>query len=97
MPQLDIFLNAEGMLEGADPDKIVQLKSPLKIGGLSGGMTSGKPSVSFGFTMPDGTVVFAETSMRLFHMAAKAFAARYGWQDGDELPIVDGVDRSFNA
>lgn len=96
MPQLDIFLDAEGMLEGVDPQKVIELETPLKIGGLSGGMTSGKPSVSFGFTLPDGKVVFAQTSMKLFHVAAKAFATRYGWQD-DSSVITDGINRIGNA
>lgn len=93
--ELKIYLDAEGMLDGCDPDKLIQLETPLKIGGLEGGMVSGKPSVSFGFTMPDGTTVFAQTSMRLFHSAAKAFAARYGWQDrDDDYTVVDGVNRA---
>jgi len=93
MPQLDIFLDAEGMLEGVNPANVIELTTPLKIGGLPGGMTSGKPSVSFGFTLPDGRTVFAQTSMRLFHVAAKAFATRYGWQDTD-YEVVDGVNRA---
>ena len=90
--ELEIFLSAEGMLEGVKQEELIELKTPLKIGGLPGGMVSGKPSVSFGFTLPDGKVVFAQTSMRLFHVAAKAFAQRYGWQDA-EYEVVDGSNR----
>lgn len=45
---------------------------------LEGGMSSGRPSVAFFIELPDGRVVMAETSMRLFQMAAAAFRAKYG-------------------
>ena len=84
MPVLSIYLDGEGMLRGVDVNKIVQLDSPIKIGALTKGMSSGRPSISFAFELPDGRTVFAQTSMRLFHIAAKAFAAKYGWQDDDK-------------
>lgn len=98
MVELRIFLNAESMLEEEYKAKreFIDLKTPLKIGALEGGMKSGKHSISFGFTLPDGRVVFAETSMKLFHTAAKLFAQKFGWQDDGSisfLAIVDGQNR----
>ena len=81
MIALYLFLDADGMLNGTPPEKIIVAEKDMKIGVLSGGMISGKPSVSFGIELADGRVVFAETSYALFMTAAKAFAARYGWPD----------------
>lgn len=58
--------------------------SHIEVAALAGGMTSGRPSVMFRIDLPDGRVVLAETSMRNFLMAARAFEARYGaetWRD----------------
>lgn len=49
---------------------------------LPRGMVGGRPSVAFKIDLPDGRTVMAETSMRLFLMAARAFRAKYG--DVDE-------------
>jgi hypothetical protein len=40
-------------------------------------MASGKPSVMLRIDLPDGRVVLAETSLRLFAAAAHAFASNY--------------------
>ena len=79
MIALRIFLNAEGMMGGVERDKVIEADKDMSIGVLEAGMQSGKPSVSFAFELPDGRVVFAETSYALFMACAKAFAARYGW------------------
>jgi hypothetical protein len=50
----------------------------IQVAGLEGGMQSGLPSVTIRIDLPNGEVVLAETSMRLFLNAAKAFMARYG-------------------
>ena len=55
----------------------------LSIAALSKGMTSGRPSISIRIDLPDGKVVVAETSMRLFLGAAEAFKAKYGAEMGD--------------
>lgn len=58
--------------------KIIHLREGvLQIAGLSKGMKSGKPSISIRIDLPDGRVVLAETSMRLFLSAAEAFEQRY--------------------
>lgn len=59
------------------PDKLVHLTNTIEVGSLSGGMESGKPSVAFCFSLPDGTVVVAETSLELFVAAARGLAAAH--------------------
>lgn len=78
MIAIDLFLNADGMLDGVTADKIIIAEKNIKMGVLEGGMASGKPSVSFGIYLPDGRVVFAETSLLLLQSAIRAFTARYG-------------------
>lgn len=100
MLQLDIFIDAEGMLSDVDPKKIIQLKTPLRMGALKGGMQSGKHAICFGFTLPNGQVVFAETSMKLFHQAAKMYAAKFGWQDDNTIQVtafIDGQNRDSDG
>jgi hypothetical protein len=48
----------------------------LGVAFLEGGMSSGKPSVALRFDLPDGSVVIAETSARLFCTAARAMLAK---------------------
>ena len=50
---------------------------PLQVALLDKGMGSGRPSVTLRLDLPDGRVVLAETSLRLFATAARGFAARY--------------------
>lgn len=50
---------------------------PIKVAVLNRGMRSGKPSVALRLELPDGQTVVAETSARLFCMAARAIMARY--------------------
>lgn len=45
---------------------------------LPAGMQSGNPSVAFLIELPDGKLVFAETSLKIFLTAAAAFKGRYG-------------------
>lgn len=50
---------------------------PIKIVVLDGGMKSGRPSICLRIDLPDGRVVVAETSARLFCTAGLAIAGRY--------------------
>jgi hypothetical protein len=58
-------------------DHLIHLTNTIEVGTLDGGMTSGKPSVAFCFTLPDERVVVAETSLELFVAAARALAAAH--------------------
>ena len=64
----------------SDPREVLHLAddAEIVISGLPDGMQSGKPSMMFGFALPDGRVVIAETSWWLFATAFQAFAARFG-------------------
>jgi hypothetical protein len=60
--------------------KIVHLSNdapPIQAAVLDAGMASGLPSIVLRVDLPDGTVVLAETSARLFCMAAKAIMGKY--------------------
>jgi hypothetical protein len=82
MIALTLFLDAEGMMADTDRGKVIVAEKDIKLGVLPGGMTSGMPSISMAIPLEDGRVVLAETSYRLFMMAAEAFATRYGWPNG---------------
>lgn len=51
---------------------------PIQIGALEAGMVSGAPSVAIRIDLPDGRIVVAETSLRLFQMANAALLGRFG-------------------
>ena len=78
MLALVIKLDGDGMLEGTPKEEIVHVTGPITIGALTGGMQSGAPSVAIAIRLPDGRVVLAETSMKLFFGAARAFRAKFG-------------------
>lgn len=79
---LTIHLEGDGVWPDLQDkrDKIIHIGNGghMEVAGLRGGMTSGRPSVMFRIDLPDGRVVMAETTMRLFLMAARAFDIRYG-------------------
>lgn len=50
---------------------------PIQVAVLAGGRPSGRPSVALRLDLPDGRIVVAETSARLFVAAAKAIEGRY--------------------
>lgn len=77
MEHLTIVPNADGMLAEYDPAKVVEL-GDAKVGGLAGGMQSGKPSVVLAFDLGDGAVAVAQTSLALFLAAADGLKAAYG-------------------
>lgn len=49
----------------------------IQVAVLSGGMSSGRPSVAIRIDLPTGESVIAETSARLFCTAARAIEARF--------------------
>lgn len=74
MIALNIFMNAEDMgRDFAAGSVVIEAKKDISVGLLQAGMQSGKPSISILFELPDGSVVFAETSLALFLAAARAF------------------------
>lgn len=87
MPSLNIVLNGDDawpdLKEKDLKGDLLWLKEDFAVTCLSGGMTSGRPSVAIRIDLPDGRTVVQETSLRLFLMAADAFRAKYGEQLGD--------------
>lgn len=88
MPQLNIILNGENAWpdlsareEGPHHGRpVIHLSNgapPIQVAVLDKGMASGKPSIAIRTDLPDGRVVIAETSARLFCAAARAIMARY--------------------
>ncbi len=81
MSSLDIHIEGDGVwgdLLERNKEDIIHITEHMAVAALSSGMTSGRPSVAIRFDLPDGKVVIAETSMRLFLGAADMFRARYG-------------------
>jgi hypothetical protein len=77
---LRIYMNAEEMGKDFPAGRnLIEANKSISVGLLQKGMASGLSSVSFLFELPDGSIVFAETSLRLFLTCAQAFAALEGW------------------
>lgn len=76
MTVLNIVLDPEHLRQFADRE--VVRTQDITISGLPDGMTSGAPSVALFIELPDGRVVFAETSLKLLLTAADALVARFG-------------------
>jgi hypothetical protein len=77
MAHISISPDAEGAWPEFRNKSILHVQD-FKIGGLRGGMQSGKASVAIMFELPTGQVVFAETSLALFLTAADALKAKWG-------------------
>lgn len=52
----------------------------MEMSALEEGMSSGRPSVVFKIDLPDGRVVFVETSLRSLNYAHDLIMGRYGDQ-----------------
>lgn len=62
------------------PTDIIHLSNdakPIRVVVLNGGMETGRPSLAMRIDLPDGKVVVAETSARLFCSAAKLIMSKY--------------------
>lgn len=75
----------------ANLDKIIHITEGMRACALDGGMASGKPSVCFRIDLPDGRIVLAETSARLFVMAAAAIVGR--WPDVDDGTMLAHIEK----
>lgn len=77
MAAINIIPNGDGSFPHM-AGKVVHEVEHLSITGLSGGMASGRPSVAIIIELPDGSFVFAQTSLRLLLTAADALKAAHG-------------------
>jgi hypothetical protein len=57
--------------------ELIHLTDSFEVGSIERGMASGKPSVALCFTLPNGDVVIAETSLELFAAAARALTVAH--------------------
>lgn len=81
MPELRIVLEPEQLGLGIEyTGELIHLgdDAEIVITGLPDGMQSGKPSMMFAFKLPNGDLVAAETSWRLFATAYHAFRGKFG-------------------
>ena|SRR5579864_8241733 len=97
MPSLRIVLDPEreGLGFDVSQKEVIHLTNDAEIvvSGLPDGMVGGRPSMMFGFKLPDGRVVIAETSWRLFSAAYMAFAGKFGV----EKPDASGISLEYDA
>jgi hypothetical protein len=85
MPTITLRLHGDNAYPdlAARPEAVIHLGNdapPIGITALAGGMASGNASVMLRLDLPDGRVVLAETSLRLFLLAADALRAQYPGQ-----------------
>lgn len=87
MPSMTIKLDGDGawpeIAEARRTGKLIEVKEEIEISALPLGMVGGRTSIAFKIPLPDGRIVFAETSLRLLLLAADAFRAKYGDQLND--------------
>jgi len=85
MVELDLRLDGDGALkrEFESALAVIHLTGPIIVTTLDGGMDTGRASVGLSFALPSGECVFAETSLRLFLLAAKMMAAKFPEQAAD--------------
>jgi hypothetical protein len=73
MPGMKIILDGDNCWPDLKEKGFVELEQDLEIAMLQSGMASGAPSVSMRFELPDGRTMLAQTSLKLFLSAARAF------------------------
>jgi hypothetical protein len=80
MPRIDIHCDGDSCWSDLrdDPDLIALMgpdAPPIGLALLPGGMVSGRASVAFRITLPDGRTVLTETSLALLDQALAIFHA----------------------
>lgn len=94
MPAMTIILDGDGTAEPGFKEALeagrVHRVEDFVVAALAGGMKSGAPSVFLQVALPDGSYVFAETSLALFLSAADAFKARHGDPRTGERGLAQG-------
>jgi hypothetical protein len=82
MPFITLFLDGDGCwqdMKDADKEgRLIEPKGPIGLALLEGGMLSGKPSVGIRIDLPDGRVLFTQTSLALLSQTVRAMEAKAG-------------------
>ena len=79
MPVIKVILEGDGALAdmvGREAD-VIFLTAPFTVAALAAGMQSGAPSLAIRIDLPDGRVVFQETSLGAWIMATAALRGRF--------------------
>jgi len=63
--------------KGREGKELIHIVGDMTIASLSKGMDSGKPAVAFGFPLPDGRYVVAETSLALLVAAVRVLLKKH--------------------
>lgn len=81
MPTMSIILDGDGawpdLKEKIGTEQVIEAEVNA-VAALNQGMQTGLPSVCLRINLPDGRVVLAQTSMRLWNAATRAFIGRFG-------------------
>lgn len=78
MLALQVIVDGDGCWSDLKSKEIIHVTDGLHVAGLAKGMKGGAPSIAIRVDLPDGRVVIAETSLKLFLTAADMLKARYG-------------------
>lgn len=80
MQELVIILEGDNAWPDLEDKQVIHLGNnapAIQVAVLDGGMTSGRPSVAIRLDLSPDQAVLAETSARLFVLAAHAIEAKY--------------------
>lgn len=77
MPHLSVLPHGDGAWPDLAAKDVAHVQT-FAVAGLPAGMASGAPSVMLRLDLPDGRVVLAETSLKLFLSAADALRVAHG-------------------
>ncbi len=80
MIAMNIILDGDNAWPDLRDKDVIHLANgapPIQVAILNAGMRSGRPSVAIRIDLPDGRVVVAETTARLFAMAGRAIQVKY--------------------
>ena len=80
MPIIRLILDGDGAfadLQGREAE-VIHLVDTFTVAALTGGMTSGNPSLMIRIDLPDGKVVLQQTSVALWHTVDAALRGRFG-------------------
>jgi len=80
---MHLHLEEDKAFEDFQKKEVIHLAEghTIRVAALKKGMTSGNPSVAFGFDIGDGKAVIAETSLAMFLTVAQALKERFKISD----------------
>lgn len=78
MLAMNVILDGDRVWPDLVKKRVVEVKRPISVAGLVGGLESGKPSVTIRLDVGNGVVVLAQTSLSLFLQAADLLKLHYG-------------------